>query len=84
VAHQPTRGLDVGAVEYVGGRLQAAARAGIGVLLISTDLGEVLALADRIVVIYRGRIVGGMARDDMDPARLGLLIGGSVTAEGAA
>jgi simple sugar transport system ATP-binding protein len=82
VAAQPTRGLDVGAIEYIGDRLQQAAASGIGVLLISTDLGEIAALAQRILVIYRGRIVGEMARSDLDMERLGLLIGGSL--EGAA
>jgi simple sugar transport system ATP-binding protein len=84
VAHQPTRGLDVGAIEYIGSRLQAAAESGIGVLLLSTDLGEIAALADRIVVIYRGRIIGEMSRAEMDMERLGLLIGGSVSGEDAA
>ena len=49
VAAQPTRGLDVGAIEYMGARLRAAAESGVGVLLISTELEEMLALADRIV-----------------------------------
>ncbi|MCJ7726294.1 MAG: ABC transporter ATP-binding protein [Acidimicrobiia bacterium] len=84
VAHQPTRGLDVGAIEYIGERLLAAAKDGIGVLLLSTDLGEIAALADRIVVMYRGRIIGEMTRAEMDMERLGLLIGGSTVAEGAA
>jgi len=84
VAHQPTRGLDVGAIEYIGERLRAAADGGIGVLLISTDLGEVAALADRIIVIYRGAIIGEMTRSELDMEKLGLLLGGSVEAEGAA
>lgn len=83
VAHQPTRGLDVGAIEYIGGRLRRSADDGIGVLLMSTDLGEIAALADRIVVIYRGRIVGEMRRSQMDMVKLGLLIGGSVDGDGA-
>jgi simple sugar transport system ATP-binding protein len=81
VAHQPTRGLDVGAIEYIGERLLGAAEQGIGVLLISTDLGEIAALADRIVVVYRGRVIGEMSRADMDMERLGLLIGGSAAGE---
>ena len=81
IAHQPTRGLDVGAIEYIGERLQAAAGDGIGVLLLSTDLGEIAALADRVVVIYRGAIIGEMARSEMDMERLGLLIGGSAVGE---
>jgi simple sugar transport system ATP-binding protein len=84
VAHQPTRGLDVGAIEYIGERLRIVADGGIGVLLISTDLGEIAALADRIIVIYRGAIVGEMTRAELDIERLGLLLGGSVEAEGAA
>jgi simple sugar transport system ATP-binding protein len=77
VAAQPTRGLDVGAIEYMGERLKAAARAGVAVLLISTELEEVLALSDRIVVLYRGAIVGSMRRGEVDLDRLGLLMGGS-------
>ena len=84
VAHQPTRGLDVGAIEYVGGRLRRAADAGLGVLLISSDLGEIFALADRIAVIYQGRIAGGMPRSQLDMERLGLLMGGAAAGEEAA
>ncbi len=58
VAAQPTRGLDVGAVEAVYGHIRDACRRGVGVLLISSELDELLAVADRIVVFYRGRIVG--------------------------
>ena len=76
VAAQPTQGLDVGAMEDVWGRLRSAASAGTGVLLISTDLDEILALADRVAVIYRGRIVGEMDRGQVDTERLGLLMGG--------
>ena len=83
VAMQPTRGLDIGAVEFVGERLLQAAESGIGVLLVSTDVGEIAALADRILVIYRGRIVGEMPRGDLDMERLGLLIGGAVDAGAA-
>ena len=63
VAAQPTRGLDVGAVEAVYGHIRAAASAGVGVLLISSELDELLAVADRIVVLYRGRIMGDAPRD---------------------
>jgi simple sugar transport system ATP-binding protein len=81
VAAQPTRGLDVGAIEYVSGRIRAAAADGLGVLLISTELEELLALAHRIAVIYRGRIVGELTRDAgastaFDLQRLALLMGG--------
>ena len=77
VAAQPTRGLDVGAIEYMGNRLRQVAAAGVGVLLISSELEEILALSDRIIVMYRGRIVGEMARRQLDLDRLGLLMGGA-------
>jgi len=77
VAVQPTRGLDVGAIEFVGDRLRAAADGGAGVLLISSELEEILHLADRILVIHRGRVVGGMARADADLEEIGLLMGGA-------
>jgi len=82
VATQPTRGLDVGAIEYISGRLREAADEGIAVLLMSTDLGEIAALADRILVIYRGAIIGEMARSEFDVERIGLLIGGSTAEAG--
>ena len=77
VAAQPTRGLDVGAIEYMSSQLRAAADNGVGVLLISTELEEILDLADRIIVISNGRIVGGMRRDEVDIAELGLMMGGA-------
>ena len=79
VAAQPTRGLDVGAIEYVTGRIRAAAAAGVAVLLISTEIEELLAVADRIAVIHRGHIVGEMTRDAFDVQRLALLMGGTGT-----
>jgi simple sugar transport system ATP-binding protein len=57
VASQPTRGVDVGSIEFIHERIVAARDAGVPVLIISTELDEVLALADRIAVMYRGRIV---------------------------
>jgi ABC-type uncharacterized transport system ATPase subunit len=62
IAASPTRGLDVGAIETVHGYLRQAASEGVAVLLLSEDLDEILALADRIVVIYEGRLTG-----DFDP-----------------
>jgi general nucleoside transport system ATP-binding protein len=58
IAHQPTRGLDVGAIEFVHGRLLAEREAGRGVLLVSLEFEEIRALADRILVLYEGRVVG--------------------------
>ncbi len=77
VAAQPTRGLDVGAIEYMTGRLRDAAAAGVAVLLISSELEEILDLSDRIAVMSRGRIVGEMARGEADLERLGLMMGGA-------
>jgi ABC-type uncharacterized transport system ATPase subunit len=76
VAAQPSRGLDVRAIEYMAGRLRTAAASGIAVLLISTELDELSSLADRIAVMHRGRVVGQMTRDELDSRRLGLLMGG--------
>ncbi len=76
VAAYPTRGLDVGAIEYMTEQLHEASRAGIGVLLISTELEEILTLSHRIAVIHRGAVVGEMPRMDVDIERLGMLMGG--------
>ncbi|QYG95535.1 ABC transporter ATP-binding protein [Iamia sp. SCSIO 61187] len=76
VAASPTRGLDVGAIESVRALLVQAAERGVGVLLLSEDLDEILSLADRIAVIYEGRIVATVDRADADVEELGLLMGG--------
>ncbi len=81
VASQPTRGVDVGAQEFIHRRIVAQRDRGTPVVIVSTELDEVLALADRIAVIYRGRIIGvlpaGAARDEV-----GLMMAG-ITAERA-
>ncbi|HEY7627061.1 MAG TPA: ABC transporter ATP-binding protein, partial [Ilumatobacteraceae bacterium] len=69
--------LDVGAIEYMSGQLRAAADHGVGVLLISTELEEILDLADRVVVMSNGRIVGNMRRDEVDISELGLMMSGA-------
>jgi simple sugar transport system ATP-binding protein len=76
VAAQPTHGLDVGAIEFVAEQLRAAADAGVAVLLISTELEEILALADRVAVINSGRIMGVLDRSEVELERLGLMLGG--------
>ena len=81
VAAQPTRGLDVGAIEYMTGRLRSAAESGIAVLLISTELEEILDLSDRIVVLSRGQVIGELDRIDATSERLGLLLGGVVMSD---
>ena len=67
VAAQPTRGLDVGACDYVYDQLRALRDAGGGVLLVSEDLDELLGLADRIVVLSGGRLIGELAAADATP-----------------
>jgi ABC-type uncharacterized transport system ATPase subunit len=80
IAAQPTRGLDVGAMEFVWARLDEARKAGVAILLVSTDLDEVMALADRCHVLYRGRLVASWARHDLDREKIGLAMGGVVGA----
>ena len=76
LAAQPTRGLDVGAVSTVYGHIRAARDRGAGVLLISSELDELIAVADRILVIYRGRIVGEMAAAPGNREAIGSLMSG--------
>ena len=76
VVSQPTRGLDVGATEYVRAQLIERSAAGAAVLLVSEDLDELLALADRLVVMYEGRLVDEMTVADADVERLSLLMAG--------
>ena len=75
VVSQPTRGVDVGSIEFIHERLVEERNAGKAVLLISTELDEVLALADRIAVMYRGRIVG-IVDNKTDRAKLGQMMAG--------
>lgn len=75
MASQPTRGLDVGSIEFVYERLLAERAANRAVLLVSTELDEVFALADRIAVMYRGEIVG-VVTPDVSREKLGLMMAG--------
>ena len=76
VAAQPTHGLDVGAIEDMYLRLRKAASSGVAILLISTELEEVMALSSRIAVISRGRVAGVMPTSEASSERLGMLLGG--------
>jgi len=76
VAAQPTRGLDINAVEAVYRQIRAAARRGAGVLLISSELDELIAVASRIVVLYRGRIVGERPARSAERPAIGALMSG--------
>jgi simple sugar transport system ATP-binding protein len=75
VASQPTRGLDVGSIEFVYEKLLAERSANRAILLISSELDEVLELADRIAVIYKGEIVGEVG-PDVSREKLGLMMAG--------
>ena len=71
---QPTRGVDIGAIEFIHNQLRALRDAGCAVLLVSSELDEILALADRVVVMNAGRITGELSIDECDERRLGLLM----------
>jgi len=77
VAAQPTRGVDIGAAEYIHERLVAQRSQGTAIVVISEDLDEVLGLADRVAVMFEGRIVGVFDRDDCTVEQLGLLMAGA-------
>jgi simple sugar transport system ATP-binding protein len=78
IAAQPTRGLDIGATEYVHKRLLEQREEGTATLLISEDLDEILALSDRIAVIFEGKIMGVIDREQATAEKLGLLMAGVV------
>ena len=79
IVSQPTRGLDVGASEYVREELLARRAEGAAILLMSEDLDELVNLSDRIVVLYEGRIVGRLDAAQADPEHLGMLMAGRAT-----
>ncbi len=80
IAAQPTRGLDIGATEYVHQKLLEQKTRGAGVLLVSEDLDETRLLSDRILVIYAGSIVGEFSADQIDIDQISLLMAGSKVA----
>jgi simple sugar transport system ATP-binding protein len=76
IVAQPTRGLDVGATEYVHGKLLEQRQKGAAILLISEDLDEILQLADRVAVIYEGQFMDILQVNEATTERLGLLMAG--------
>ena len=80
IASQPTRGVDVGAIEFLHGRLVTERDRGTAVVIVSTELDEVVALADRVAVMYRGRLVG-IVPPDTSREVLGLMMAGVPTEE---
>ena len=77
IAAQPTRGLDVGSIEYIHRRLIEKRDEGVAVLLVSVELDEIMALSDRIAVMYEGKIVGTVDADKISREELGLLMAGA-------
>jgi general nucleoside transport system ATP-binding protein len=77
IAAQPTRGVDIGATEYIHHRLLDERERGTAILLISEDLDEILALSDRIAVMYEGRIVGILPREGVDVRQIGAMMAGA-------
>src|SRR5262249_37754063 len=84
IAMQPTRGLDVGAIDYVHSRLLESGEAGMAILLISTELEEILALSDRVAVLRNGRIVRMLDRSEATGDVLGRLMLGQEKVEARA
>jgi ABC-type uncharacterized transport system ATPase subunit len=76
VAAQPTRGVDVGAIEMIHARILRARAEGAGVLLVSSELDEVMKLSDRILVMYEGKVVAQFARGEATQEKIGLFMGG--------
>ena len=78
IASQPTRGVDVGSIEYIHSQIISARDAGIGILLNSTELEEIIALSDRIIVFFEGKIVAELP-SNTDPQIIGLAMAGVVS-----
>jgi simple sugar transport system ATP-binding protein len=77
LAAQPTRGVDVGAIEFIHNRLREARAAGKAILLVSADLTEILALSDRIAVMYGGKVVSTQLRSNASEESLGAFMTGA-------
>jgi simple sugar transport system ATP-binding protein len=76
LASQPTRGVDIGSIETIRAELNRAKKEGAAVVLISSDLEEILSLSDRIAVMFEGRITGEVSSSEADELSLGLLMTG--------
>jgi simple sugar transport system ATP-binding protein len=82
ICFEPTRGVDIGAMESIHDRMIQRRNEGAGILLVSSELTEIMSLSDRIYVIYEGRINGEFKRNSMDDKSLGLLmLGGKIENE---
>jgi simple sugar transport system ATP-binding protein len=76
IASQPTRGLDVGSIEYIHRRIVEKRDQGTAILLVSTELDEIMALSDRIAVMYRGKIIDILPAEAATKEKVGLLMAG--------
>jgi len=76
IAAQPTRGLDVGSIEYIHGQIVKKRDEGVAVLLVSTELDEIMQLADRIAVMYRGSILATLPAKQSTKELIGLMMAG--------
>ncbi len=76
VVGQPTRGVDIGAIEFIHRRILEMRDAGKAILLVSVELDEILSLSDRILVMFDGQIMGEVASGEADERRIGLLMAG--------
>jgi simple sugar transport system ATP-binding protein len=79
IANQPTRGIDVGSIEFIHRQIVAQRDSGVAVLLVSAELDEVLGLADRVAVMFDGRIVKVLPIAEATREKVGLLMAGSET-----
>jgi simple sugar transport system ATP-binding protein len=77
IASQPTRGIDIGSIEFIHNQLLAARDSGVGVLLVSAELDEILSIADRIAVMYGGKIVAILGAENVDRTQIGRLMAGA-------
>ena len=76
MASQPTRGVDIGSIEFIHNQLVSARDNGAGVLLVSAELDEILSLADRIAVMYEGKVVAIVKGEGADRQHIGRLMAG--------
>jgi general nucleoside transport system ATP-binding protein len=81
IANQPTRGLDVGSIEFIHGRIVDARDKGAAVLLVSAELDEIMSLSDRIAVMYKGRILATLDAESATREQLGLLMAGVTSSD---
>jgi ABC-type uncharacterized transport system ATPase subunit len=83
IAAQPTRGVDIGAIEFIHRQIVGARDRGLAVLLVSADLNEVMSLSDRILVMFEGQIMGELSQAEATAEKLGLLMAGSSLSDAA-